>query len=431
MGFTLVELLISLGIFAFISVAFITILIAVTRVQVQQSSAVEVGTQSQALLQKIQYYVEQSSLIDIPQDTPTSTLKLYTGVDAQDPTYISLQNGTVYLQQTATGTPQALTSNRVTVSDLTFTKRANAPSHDSVSVAFTIAYNTSNIEQAFSQMLQTSIARVSAATFDSNILPSSTATYNLGVAGNIWNSVNQSIYFSGTNVGIGTASPQEALDLNGRLYFEPSSAPATTADRLYNVGGNLYWNGLPWGVSATGTAFYVPYWNAAGTALSASSTLFISSSTGDVGIGTTSPGAALDIHRSDSSYYQALNIQNDATGGGDFTIMPFAGSLANAVAGDVLITNGVGNLIISPNASSKSIEFVGGTWNNPVSMIINSSGNVGIGTTAPGSALTVASGDIDISSASYGLILKDTSTGTCYRVQITSGALATTTVTCP
>ena len=80
------------------------------------------------MLQQIQYYIEKSSLIDIPQDTPTSTLKLWTGVNANDPTSISLINGTVYLQQTATGTLQALTSGKVTVSNLTFTRRANVPS---------------------------------------------------------------------------------------------------------------------------------------------------------------------------------------------------------------------------------------------------------------------------------------------------------------
>ena len=79
-GFTLVELLIFLGMFAALSAAFITVLLTVTRVQVRQASVVEVGEQSQFLLQQIQYYIEKSSLIDIPQDTPTSTLKLWTGV---------------------------------------------------------------------------------------------------------------------------------------------------------------------------------------------------------------------------------------------------------------------------------------------------------------------------------------------------------------
>jgi len=46
--------------------------------------------------------------------------------------------------------------------------------------------------------------------------------------------------------------------------------------------------------NATGTAFYVPYWNSAGTSLSATSTIYVSS-TGNVGIGTTSPSALLTV----------------------------------------------------------------------------------------------------------------------------------------
>lgn len=219
-GFTLVELLIFLGVFGAVSAGLIGILVTITRVQVRQSSAVEVGTQSQFLLQQAQYYIGKSSLVDIPQDTPTSTLKLYTGVNAQDPTFITLSGGIVYLQQTATGSLQALTSNRVTVSNLLFTRRANAPGHDAVSISFTIAYNTSNIEQAFSQMLQTSIARVSAATFDSNVIPSSTATYSLGASGQIWTSVNNIIDFNGTNVGINQTNPTQTFDVNGSIVAE-------------------------------------------------------------------------------------------------------------------------------------------------------------------------------------------------------------------
>jgi type II secretory pathway pseudopilin PulG len=222
-AFTLVELLIFLGIFAFASAAFITVLLTVTRVQVRQASVADVSEQSQFLLQQIQYYIEGSSLVDIPQDTPTSTLKLWTGVAAQDPTYITIASGTVYLEQTATGTLQALTSNKVTVSNLIFTRRANVPSHDSVSISFTLAYNTINIEQAFSQMLQTSIARVSAATFDSNVLPSTSTSLNLGLSGQTWGSINQNIYFSGTNVGIGNPSPSYVLDVTGSFRVTAGS----------------------------------------------------------------------------------------------------------------------------------------------------------------------------------------------------------------
>jgi len=199
--------------FAVIVVAFITMLVAILRVWSRQSGAAEVNQQSQFLLQQIQYYVERSSLVELPQDVATTTLKLRMAAASEDPTYIYLSSGAIYIRKTDSGTAQALTTPKVTVSSLAFTKRSNAPSHDSVSVSVTVDYNTPNPVQRFSQALQTAVARVSAATFDSNVVPSSTATYNLGVAGQIWSSVNNIIYFNGQNVGIGATSPTQLLQV--------------------------------------------------------------------------------------------------------------------------------------------------------------------------------------------------------------------------
>ncbi|MDP2598390.1 MAG: type II secretion system protein [Candidatus Liptonbacteria bacterium] len=224
-AFTIVELLIFIAIFVVVVSAFITILVSVTRVQVRQTAASEVNQQSQFLLQQVQYYVERSSLIDLAQDAATSTLRLRMATDSEDPTIIYLASSTVYIQQGASAAAQ-LTSSKVNVTALTFTKRAHASAHDSVSVSFIIAYNGS-LQQTFSQALDTSIARVNAATFDSNVVPSSTATYSLGVSGQVWTSVNGVLYFSGSNVGIGVSSPAQALEVNGGLRLNTATAQPT------------------------------------------------------------------------------------------------------------------------------------------------------------------------------------------------------------
>jgi Tfp pilus assembly protein PilV len=228
-GFSLIELLIFSVIFALIMMAFITILVAVLKVQTRQSGAAEVNQQSQFLLQQIQYYVERSSLIELPQDVATTTLKLRMAAASEDPTYIYFSSGAVYIKQTDGGTAQALTSSKVTISSFTFTKHSNAPSHDSVSVSFVVTYNNANPAQQFSQSLETAIARVSAATFDSNVVPSSTAVYNLGVTGQVWNSVNNVIYFSGTNVGIAGTPTQ---------LFQVGVGGGTTGDIYVAGAGN-------------------------------------------------------------------------------------------------------------------------------------------------------------------------------------------------
>lgn len=218
------ELVIFSAIFAIASVSFIGILVAVTRIQVRQGAAAEVNQQSLFLLQTIQRYIEQASLVEMTADAATSTLKLRMSSVQKDPTYVYLQNQKVYLQETDAGESQALTSNRVKVTNLTFIKRANPAGRDSVSLTFNMEYDARNLQQAFSQMLNTSVARVSAATFDSNIVPSAGGTLTLGVAANDWKSINNTLFFNGANVGIGVASPNQTLEVNGGIRLNTAAA---------------------------------------------------------------------------------------------------------------------------------------------------------------------------------------------------------------
>lgn len=237
-GFTLIEMLLSLAIFSVIIIAFIGILVVVSQVQVQSSSSTAVDQESQSLLQKIQYYVETASVINIPTSTPTSTLQFDAPSSSIDPSYLTLASGTVYLQQTPSGTLQALTSPRVTVSNLSFTRNTNPPGHDIVSVSFTMAYNTANTFQAFSQLFQDSVEHVSAATFDTGVYPSTNATEPLGGTGQTWSSINGIINFSGSDVGIGTLSPAEPLEVNGALRLTPQAgSPPSCAS---GIRGSLY-----------------------------------------------------------------------------------------------------------------------------------------------------------------------------------------------
>jgi hypothetical protein len=86
-----------------------------------------------------------------------------------------------------------------------------------------MANNTANLQQLFSQTFQTAVTQVSAATFDSNLLPASTSPLNLGFTGNAWNSINNVMFFSGSNVGIGISSPHTALQVHGDLYSDTFS----------------------------------------------------------------------------------------------------------------------------------------------------------------------------------------------------------------
>lgn len=222
-GFTLIEFLIFIAIFSVIMTVFLSVLISVSSIQIRSISSYEVNQQSQFLLSAIQRYVENSSLIEMPAGISTSTLKLRMPNSSEDPLYIYLSNNTVYLKLTDSGSSQALTTSKVKVTSLNFLKKSNPPAKDSVSVSFVMEYNTENIKQKFVRSLATSIARVSAATFDSDIRASTTNFYKIGVQFGEWQSINNTIYFSGSNVGIGISSPQMNLEVNGGLRLNTSS----------------------------------------------------------------------------------------------------------------------------------------------------------------------------------------------------------------
>ncbi len=220
-GFTIIELLLFAVIFVGASIAVTSVFLSILQVQSKQSATVEVSRESQFALQTLQRYIESASVIDAPVDVASTTLRLRMPTASQDPTIISQQGSTIYIQEG--GNPAfAITSDKVVVSNFSLTKRENSGGHDSVNVSLTVSANTENISKQFASSLQTTVMRVSAATFDSNLIPSSTAAYDVGVTGQIWRSINNILYFSGGNVGVNTASPQDSLDVNGRLRVESS-----------------------------------------------------------------------------------------------------------------------------------------------------------------------------------------------------------------
>ena len=257
-AFGIVEVLLYAAIFAAVVIAAVGVYVSVTRVQSNQTAAAEVQEQSQFLLQKIQYFVQLSSLIDMPKDTQTTTLKLRMAATSTDPTYFTVNaSGTVYLQQGG-GALQPLTSPKVAVTNLSFTKRSNPPARDTVSVSFTMTYNPSNFLQAFSQMFEMSVARVSAATFDSSVVPSSTMVYGLGAPTNLWASLNGIVDFlnNATSVGIDVLNPSYEFDVasqgstTARFGLNASDTvvvgggggkiTAGTYDPIYTINGEKY-----------------------------------------------------------------------------------------------------------------------------------------------------------------------------------------------
>ena len=102
------------------------------------------------------------------------------------------------------------------------------------------------------------------------------------------------------------------------------------------------------------------------------SNLLFTDATYTIGSGAANRPAAIFLASNNASFNTPITAANLASGGGGFGLSLFAGSVGNAVAGDSLIFNGVGNLIISPNAASKKLVFVAGSWTNTPTLTIDS-----------------------------------------------------------
>ena len=180
---------------------------------------------------------------------------------------------------------------------------------------------------------------------------------------------------SGGNVGIGTTNPIYKLQVAGSTYVN---------------GGTLFLDSgeyIRWGNSAQGIR------GVNDTSLefvAGSSTRMYVSASGDVGIGTTSPGLKLDVV-SGASGNPVLRLQSTDTNG-------YSGAHLYSSAGT--LTGHFGWANGSSSALSDKMYF-GTIVNKPVVFTTNdtekvriaANGNVGIGTTSPGYKLDVVSSD--------------------------------------
>lgn len=346
-GFTLIEILLYTAIFAVVGGLTVGILLTVTQVQQRESAGAEVTGQLNFIMQTVQRLVSKSSNIEIEPGIATSTLKLRMEDPAKDPTCLSLVDGLIKLAEGPGTNPDDcttitsdLTNSRVIVNTFNFKKFTQYPGHDTISIDLTMTYNTTNPKGQVQRTLSSAIARVSAATFDSNLLPGS-ATFEIGQAGAPW----QNLYLSGVlNLGIAASDP---AGQNGSIYYNTASSTF----RGYKAGA---WSNLGETIwSYLGNNIY-------------------NMNSGNVGIGTTTPP-------------DRLTIQNTGFSGGAHGLMTLVGGTESSI---MLQGTGVGadQTKIGLDATNNKFFIRHGAATR---MTIDSSGNVGIGTTTPAEALDV------------------------------------------
>jgi len=191
------------------------------------------------------------------------------------------------------------------------------------------------------------------------------------------------------NVGIGTSAPYGRLE----LYGSGQSWTTAPAIRMWDSFNNLGW--LIGNVNnITAGDFYIRTLPSVNGAPGSTEQQFtIKYSTGNVGIGTTSPNALLQLSKDDLG---RINITHtNTTSSRQSDILFTEGTTSQLQIGTIL-----GNGIYSDQMWFRGIANLPMTFltNDTERMRITSTGNVGIGTSSPSSKFTVTNGNVEIQS---------------------------------
>ncbi|MBI3218320.1 MAG: tail fiber domain-containing protein [Bacteroidetes bacterium] len=226
-------------------------------------------------------------------------------------------------------------------------------------------------------------------------------TFNPGSAGGPAGSPNARFNIKPSGVGVNVDTPIETFQVNGATYLNPIAAPGTTTDRLYNVAGDLFWNGT--NISSAGSG-----WSLAGNTGTNPATDFIGT-TDNVALRFKTNNATsglIDPLNSNAFFgyiagQSTTGTQNVAMGTNAFTgNISGSGNVALGTGALQTNTSGTGNIAIGNFADVSSPGLINSIaiGRNAVvgasnSMVLGGTGgnavNVGIGTTQPVSDLQI------------------------------------------
>jgi hypothetical protein len=190
---------------------------------------------------------------------------------------------------------------------------------------------------------------------------------------------------SNNRVGVNNASPSAPLDVVGSAFFGSSSTTSSYVARFYNQNSNLYIGVDNAAGSNTGVAYntYFLGLNAYPmTFYTNSSERMRIDSSGNVGIGTSSPSQKLTVA---GTYYQT----------GDTIRFKNSASNTSFLRAE---ENGSTAAYTYCTLDGRSTGYFSFSTNDAERMRIDSSGNVGIGTSSPASKLDVATGNMIVRS---------------------------------
>jgi len=143
-GFTLIELILYMGILVLLITVLSSILSAIVDVQLNSNSTSSVDQDGNYLLAKLTHDVASSSAILIPANPGNQTSTLQLTINSINYTYSLNSSNNLQVVNNSTNETDVLNSYNTSVSGLTFTRIGSGGSGDTVQVTYTV---TSRIKE--------------------------------------------------------------------------------------------------------------------------------------------------------------------------------------------------------------------------------------------------------------------------------------------
>ncbi|MEW6617218.1 MAG: hypothetical protein AB1333_02245 [Patescibacteria group bacterium] len=256
---------------------------------------------------------------------------------------------------------------------------SDLPTNGNMNLKGNVGIGTTNPQYKIDMPINGKIGTYSDASHNASIEFYNSTTANMNFQ--LTNASGGSYTFSGGNVGIATTTPVYKLDVVGTSQF---SQPVIV--------------GTPTANSHATTKSYVDsMFTGSGQWTTNGGLVYLTSTTQNVGIGTTSPSNKFTVGVADNSTTQAsggavLNIFNSNTTANNYASIAFGQSGAGSNSFSRI---GVQYIDRTGGSEDQDIFFStigGGAYNER--MRILSTGNVGVGTTSPGNKFEVVGGNI-------------------------------------
>lgn len=143
-GFTLVELLLYMGIFSILLTVTLQMFGSVFELQLESQATSSVDVDGKFIINRFNYDISRASSITLPATPGASGSALTITVNSQDLTY-SLSNGRINLNNASTATTDQLNSSETSASNLSFTRLEGAAGNkDIIQMSFIL---TSEVTQ--------------------------------------------------------------------------------------------------------------------------------------------------------------------------------------------------------------------------------------------------------------------------------------------